>query len=200
MFHVKKSRRSGEVIIVFDVMGFLHKFGRSSIELILGGRYHLYLQEFESFLQALIAAGATLQFFCDGQLQSEKSDEWCRRRDTEFHQKYVYIDEDRPDYELSKRFGCKSITKSFFKLIEDKGYGQIVKSTQVECDAAIAKYAVSKDALAVVANDSDFVIFEGNYQWWDAASISFNEMQVHCFDRNLIRNEFRFTNEMVRKF
>lgn len=191
------NRATGKAVIVFDVMGFVHNFGRSTIELILGGRHHFYLQEFERFLQKLRAAGATLAFFCDGQLHSEKSNVWCKRRDAEFRDAYAMINADEREKRRShRRFGCKTIVKSLLKLIEDEKYGEVVISTQVDCDVAIAKYAVSNDALAVVANDSDFVIFEGNFQWWEASSIYLHRMQANCFERTVIRQHFALTNQV----
>lgn len=195
--NAQTNRTHGKAIIVFDVMGFVHKFGKSTFELTLGGRHHLYLQEFESFVMNLCNAGATLAFFCDGQLQSYRSDEWCHRRDTEFTAAYAIINQDKCDNRPSnRRFGCKTIVKSLLKMVEDKQYGEIVISTQVDCDAAIAKYAVSNDALAVVASDSDFVIFEGNFQWWEADSIHFQRMQANRFERNAIRKQFGLTHKV----
>lgn len=178
-------------------MGFIHNFGRTTIELTLGGRHHLYLLDFENFLIKLLAAGAKLAFFCDGQLQSDKNDEWCRRRDTEFMASYATINENEYDNRRSnKRFGCKSIVKSLLKMIEDEQYGKVIISTQVDCDKAIARYAVSNDALAVVANDSDFVIFQGRYQWWDAGSMNLHQMSAKCFERNSIRKYFELTDQV----
>lgn len=193
-----KNRSTGSAaVIVFDVMGFVHNFGQTTIELILGGRHHLYLMDFENFLIKLVAAGAKLAFFCDGQLQSDKNDEWCRRRDTEFIASYATINGNEYDKRQSnKRFGCKSIVKSLLKMIEDKQYGEVIISTQVDCDKAIAKYAVSNDALAVVASDSDFIIFQGKYRWWDASSINLRQMSAKCFERNSIRKYFDLTAQV----
>lgn len=193
-----KNRSTGSAaVIVFDVMGFVHNFGRTDIELLLGGRHHLYLLDFENFLIKLLAAGARLAFFCDGQLQSDKNDEWCRRRDTDFISSYATINENEYDNQRpNKRFGCKSIVKSLLKIIEDKKYGEVIISTEVDCDKAIAKYAVTNDALAVVANDSDFVIFQGRYNWYEATSMNLHQMRAKCFERNSIRKYFELTNQV----
>lgn len=179
-------------------MGFVHKFGSSAMELTLGGRQQIYLLEFEQFLIKLREAGATLAFFCDGQLQTDKSDEWCHRRDAEFHDTYQMISQNGAT--SKRRFGCKTIVKSLMKTVEDKRYGHIVVSTQVDCDAAIAKYAVANNALAVVANDSDFVIFEGNFQWWEASSMSLRQMKAFRFERLKLREMFALNNKQMKYF
>lgn len=98
------------------------------------------MRNFEKFLIKLRESGATLAFFCDGQLQSDKNDEWCRRRDGEFQVSLNMISEHtNQDVEFKRRFGCKTIVKSLLKLVKDKHYGDVVISTQVDCDVAIAK-------------------------------------------------------------
>lgn len=87
--------------------------------------------------------------------------------------------------------GCKSIVKSLLKMIEDEQYGEVVISTQVDCDKAIARYA-----LAVVTNDCGFVIFQGSYHWWEAGSMNLHQMSAKCFERNSIRKYFELTDQV----
>lgn len=135
-----KIRAKGNALIIFDVMGFVHNFGKTKTELHLGGRQHIYLRDFELFLIELRKLGARVAFFCDGQLQSDKNDEWCRRRDTEFQDTFKMINPNLDhDDQCKRRIGCKTIAKSLLKLVEDKRYGKVMISTQVDCDAAIAK-------------------------------------------------------------
>lgn len=176
-------------------MSFIHNFGESSIELILGGRHHVYLSDFQNFIIKLQDAGATLVFFCDGQLKPEKNDHWCRKHDAEFKQSYETM---QTGSSGSKRFGCKSIVKSLFRMIEDFNYGEIKISTHFDCDAAIAKHAVSNKSMAVISSDSDFIIFGGNFQWWDSNTICMKSMQVKRFDRIKIRQAFGLTDEQMK--
>lgn len=190
------NRKTGDAIIIIDMMGFLHIFGEDDIDLNLGGRQSIYLQEFRQFLLSLKDAGAKLVFFCDGQLQFDRNDVWCQRRDKEFIDTYEIITQENP--QCKRQFGCKHISKSLRKLIEDEKLGIIVISTQVECDAAIVKYAIEKHALAVIASDSDFLIFEGNFQWWDSNSISLTDMKVIKFNRSKLRELLRLSTEQMK--
>lgn len=181
-------------------MGFVHNFGETSIELSTGGRHHIYMHNFEQFLIKLIDAGASLAFFCDGQLQTDKNDEWCRRRDDEYRAALVLTEQNFGIEKRCRRFGCKTIAKSLLKLVDDKRYGEVVISTQMDCDVAIAKYAATNDALAVIANDSDFLIFDGNFQWWEAHSMRMNRMRVKRFDRNQLLKSLDLTGEQMKYF
>lgn len=179
-------------------MGFVHNFGANVVELNLGGRQHIYMRNFERFLKKLQNSGATLVFICDGQLQSDRNDEWCRRRDAEFQDAMKLINEHSIGDRKFKRFGCKTIVKSLLKMVKDKDLGKVIISTQVDCDKAIAKYAVSHKALAVVANDSDFIIFEGDFQWWSATSIQMYRMTANRFERNQLRHMLGLTSEQLK--
>lgn len=188
--------------IVFDVMGFVHNFGTSKIELNLGGRQHQYLRTFERFVTRLNEAGTDLAFFCDGNLQSSRNDVWCERRNAEFEDSINAIDSTNENVVarkfLKRRFGCKTIVKSLLKLIEDKCFGKVIVSTHIDCDLAIAKYALDYAALAVIASDSDFLIFEGPFQWWHSNSMDMNRMVVHRFDRIKLLELFNLSREQMK--
>lgn len=183
-------------------MGFVHNFGANKIEVNLGGRQHQYLRTFERFVTRLIEAGASLAFFCDGQLQSSHNDSWCQRRNTEFHDAINAIKSANGNVEarkfLKRRFGCKTIVKSLLKLIEDKTYGKVIVSTHIDCDLAIAKYASECSALAVIASDSDFLIFEGAFQWWHSNSMDMDRLVVHRFDRIELLQLFNVSWEQMK--
>lgn len=180
-------------------MGFVHNFGGNKIELNLGGRQHIYLQRFRKFLNELNKAGATLVFFCDGQLHPDRNHVWCGRRNKEFKSAYSIISEGNPP--SSHRFGCKTISKSLRKLIEDERLGRFVMSTQVDCDSAIAKYAVENRALAVVASDSDFLIYEGDFQWWNSDSIRMEQMTADRYDHKTFREHLlKLKTEQMKYF
>lgn len=182
-------------------MGFVHNFGETKEELNLGGRQNQYMRQFEDFLIKLKEAGASLAFFCDGQLQPDKNYEWCRRRDDEYKHALNIIDENiNNNNEIKKRFGCKTIVKSFLKLVEDKNYGIVHISTDIECDTAIAKYAHKNNAMAIIASDSDFLIYEGGYNWWDANTINYKKMTAYSFDRKKFRDEIQLTDVQLKYF
>lgn len=52
-----------------------------------------------------------------------------------------------------------------------KEFGDLKKTYYVECDMAIADYAGKNNALAVIGDDTDFIIFEGNWKFWSASDM-----------------------------
>lgn len=190
--------------IIFDVMGFVHVFGNNKLELNLGGRQHQYIRTFEGFVCQLIDAGASLAFICDGQLQSDRNDEWCRRRNTEYQNTIDAMTNDDGNGNVNAqsfsrvRQGCKTIAKSLQKLIEDKRYGKVIISTQMDCDLAIAKYASECSTLAIIASDSDFLIFDGDFQWWHTYSLRLDVMQANRFECNKLLKVLNLTREQVK--
>lgn len=185
-------------------MGFVHVFG-NKVELNLGGRQHQYMRAFERFVLELTGAGASLAFVCDGQLLADKNDEWCRRRNDDHLSTIDALTSTTADGEkvnvqafLKRRFGCKTIVKSLLKLIDDNRYGQVVISTRCDCDLAIANYAKKFPTLAVIASDSDFLIFDGDFQWWHSDSMDMNRMVVSRFERTKLMNLLNLTREQMK--
>lgn len=71
-------------------------------------------------------------------------------------------------------------------------------STEVACDSAIAKFAVEKHALAVIACDSDFLIFQGDFQWWDSNTIHMADMKAKRFNRIELRKLLKLSNDQMK--
>lgn len=191
-------RENGDAIIVFDFMGFIHVFRENDRESWLGGRLHLYLQRLGMFLEKLTKAGASLIFVCDGQLQSDRMDVWCCRRNKEYEVSLKIMRGDSNGQDCRLRIGSKSVVKSYMKLIEEKNYGNFVYSTKFDCDAVVAKYAHKHNALAIVASDSDFVIFRGSSQFWLIDEFDTENMSVRSYDRNKIRKFLGLTVDQMK--
>lgn len=179
-------------------MGFIHVFGKDGTESWLGGRLHLYLQRLEIFLEKLTGAGASLIFVCDGQLRSDKKDEWCSRRNEQYDASLRIMNGNSNQGDHRLQIGCKSVVKSYLKLIEEKNFGKIIISTEFDCDAVLAKYAHQHKALAIVASDSDFFIFEGSSQFWLTDKFDTENMSVRSYDRNKIRKFLGLTVDQMK--
>lgn len=179
-------------------MGFIHVFGKDGTESWMGGRLHLYLQRLEIFLEKLTKAGASLIFVCDGQLRSDRKDVWCGRRNEEYNASLRIMMGDSYEKDHRLQIGCKSVVKSYLKLIKEKNFGEIIISTEFDCDAVLAKYAHQHKALAIVASDSDFLIFEGSSQFWLTDRFDTENMSVRSYDRNKLRNFFGLTVDQMK--
>lgn len=171
-------------------MSFIHNFGKTShIEVNVGGRQHIYMNRFRNFAGQLKRAGAKLVFICDGHLRSDRLAEWCKRREKEFRQTYAMVTTSS-QLQTKCSFGCKTIVSSLFKIIEDEQLGKIIISTHAECDAIVASYANKHNALAVIGDDSDFLIYGGNFSWWQSSSLSMYQFTIRSFDRLQLHRYF----------
>lgn len=52
--------------------------------------------------------------------------------------------------------------------------------------------------MAIVASDSDFLIFEGDFEWWDANSIDMHHMTAKRFERKQLRQMLALSNEQLK--
>ena len=183
------------------MMGAIHAFGHNFIENICGGRHHIYLRKIEQFFQTLTDHGCRLAFFCDGQLRTERMKEWISRRNGEY-QRYMkilaQIDRRQMQQALSSDRVCKGVVRSILKIA--KRYGDVIISTSFDCDAAIAQHALRNNALAVLATDSDNLIFEGDWQYWHATSINFKKLTVNTFSRKALTDHLNLTQVEMKLF
>lgn len=57
----------------------------------------------------------------------------------------------------------------------------------VECDTELARYATINNAVAIIADDTDFLIYEGNWKYWSARNLKFNELSTMEYSRSALR-------------
>lgn len=68
-------------------------------------------------------------------------------------------------------------------------YGEFIETFTRECDSEIARYAYENmDVLAVLANDSDFLIFAGHWRYFSLKDINVNTLDTIEFSRTALRS------------
>lgn len=169
-------------------MGLLSQIADKQGEIFCGGRHHLYFGLFNKFFNELKGCSARLVFFSDLNVQKSKVDEWLDRRDKEYIKTvnlFNQIEEGKSVREIiAARDDQISIITAKHALIKAaKENGQHFSATQHECDAEVAKYACDHKALAVIANDTDYLIFEGDWQYWSAKDIDFETLNTCKYNR-----------------
>lgn len=182
------------------MMGVIHAFGGNVAELLCGGRHIIYLTQMAEFVRRISVAGAKLVFFCDGQLPTVKVNEWCRRRNDEY-QEYSQIlqkIDNGHGVENGRYRACKTVVGSMLLIARE--YGEVIISTDFDCDAAIAQYAVNNKAMAVVATDSDNLIFEGEWNYWHGLKIDFRNMRIMQFGRQELRDQLQLSRRELWVF
>lgn len=182
------------------MMGVIHAFGGNISELLCGGRHILYLKQMEEFVARIRNFGAKIVFFCDGQLRTVKISEWCRRRNDEYKE-YSHIlqkIDNGHGVENGRYRACKTVVGSMLLIARE--YGEVIISTDFDCDAAIAQYAYENKALAVVATDSDNLIFQGKWQYWHGLKIDFRNMRIMKFGRQELKRHLKLTRRELWVF
>lgn len=123
-------------------------------------------------------------------------DEWLNRRNDEFliyTDLYDLIESGLTLNEIIQRQReRKSVTSTFYGMaVISREYGQFNHSIRRECDLEIANYAKKHNALAVITNDTDFLIFDGNWKFWSSQDVHLtqsNRLKTIEYNRNGIAN------------
>lgn len=172
-----------------------HCVARKENDTICGGRHQIALNSWKTLLSALKATGCSLIFFADLTLQESKCDTWLSRRNEKFDF-YISI------YELIKVGASvdsitatvqeRKVLTSTFSGMEAiaETYGDFHRSVKHECDLELAQYAKREKALAVISNDTDFLIFDGDWRLWmsnDVQITSGNILKTVEFNRKGLR-------------
>lgn len=155
-------------IIVIDFMSIANGFGaKRADDVICGGRHQIALNSWKRLLDAFKTTGASLVFFSDLNIQEGKIDVWLNRRNTEFPRCTKFYDSIR-NGETLKTLKYRSALSSLFygMAAVAQTYAEFHLSIERECDLEIAQYASQNNAIAVISNDTDFLIFEGSWDLW----------------------------------
>ncbi|XP_055642233.1 uncharacterized protein LOC129779021 [Toxorhynchites rutilus septentrionalis] len=175
-------------IIVVDLMSLYHPLSHSDPEgLLCGGRFNKITALLESFFSKLTNLGAKLVFFYDGPVQDMKYDTWLKRQGDKYNQLIEIIDS------VDKGLDLKSLIKLYGRNIPAqtnyplrqvaRKHGIFITSIAKECDQELASYASRVQALALLSNDTDFMIYKGFWRYWSSKSINFETLSTMEYNR-----------------
>lgn len=153
-----------------DLFSFNKIVNGNKIVQICGGRYKQLQAHFEKFCQSIVDAGAKLAFFVDGPHQAEKDEVWLRRQNEHYENELRIFDGITNGLNVSSivesvrdlSIGSVAVLSPLEELCKRFGYFHV--SIQNECDLELAQYANEHKAMAILTNDSDFLIFIGTWQ------------------------------------
>lgn len=191
-------------------MGLLSYLGRNKLELLCGGRHKRCSLFCDQLFQSLKEAGAELVFFEDGVVQPIKHGEWCKRQDKKYEECLKILNliyqqtpiEDICAIKTSTRSENIPLLTTMLSAIEEsaKQHGKLIKSISVECDLELAEYATRTNAMAVMADDSDFLIFPGNWVYWSIKELNNVDLTTQKFDRSALRAYLKLSDEQMPIF
>ncbi|XP_055306558.1 uncharacterized protein LOC129570859 [Sitodiplosis mosellana] len=162
--------------VVIDFLSLTHCVARKENDTICSGRHQITIKAWTELLDALKATGCLLVFFADLTLQDGKSDTWLSRRNEKFDlytSLYELIDAGvGVETIVATVQERKGLTTKFHGMeLVAQTYGDFHHSIKYECDLEIAQYAKNHDVLAVMTNDTDFLIFDGPWKLWSSNDI-----------------------------
>lgn len=172
---------------------------------ICGGRHQVILESWEEILSALKSTGANLVFFSDLNTTESKMEKWMDSQDEQFLR---YVDFYK-SIELNGKFkqvlfdmlDIKPPNSTFYDLaVLAQKYGEIFYSVEHENDFDLAQYATNNGALAIISNDTDFLIFEGSWQLWSSDGMVAHSFKVTQYARKGILKLLNLTREQMPMF
>ncbi|XP_072436483.1 constitutive coactivator of peroxisome proliferator-activated receptor gamma [Chiloscyllium punctatum] len=147
-------------VVVVDAMGCL-RFWYTSEAWVHGGQWREYLQSLDTFVAAFRSHNIDLVFFFDGVIEQKKRDEWVKRRlrnNQEIAEIFQYIKAKASQPERDMFFipsGLGTFTR--FAL---KSMGLNTMCSLQEADYEIASYARLNDCMAILGQDTDYLIYD----------------------------------------
>uniref|UniRef100_A0A1Q3FBC9 Putative ppargamma constitutive coactivator 1 n=1 Tax=Culex tarsalis TaxID=7177 RepID=A0A1Q3FBC9_CULTA len=152
-----------------------------------GGRYTLIYQRLDRFFAKLRDLGATLVFFYDGPVQDDKFSTWYERQKKKYAIGIKILDAVDRGINLDTmmgRFQWDFPGNTMFPVKEAaKKHGQIITAIANECDKELVQYANSVNALAIISNDTDFLIYKGFWQYWSSKEMNFETLTTKAYNR-----------------
>jgi hypothetical protein len=130
---------------------------------------------------------------------NDKLDHWMKSN----HEKYIeamqvmdMINEGEKLKEICGKFREIQRSTSHLKIVEEtaKKYGKLIKTITQECDTEIAKYASEKRAFAVLAEDSDFLIFKGDWKYFSLHDLDIFRLTTKEFNKKALWNHLGLEN------
>ncbi|XP_055638273.1 uncharacterized protein LOC129776575 [Toxorhynchites rutilus septentrionalis] len=174
-------------IIVIDLMVMGHAICQADYNgQICGGRLKVAYMLLDQLFTKLRECGAVLEFFCDGPVQVNKYGKWCERQNRSYRGMLDFYDE--VDY------GCTTaeLIETEIVLIVHGGYplkqlaqkhGRLTTSFGIECVQESAAYATDNKALAILSNDTDYLIYAGTWHLWSSMNINFDTLTTLEYNR-----------------
>lgn len=176
--------------VVVDGMACL-RFWYQSQAWVHGGQWQEYMHFLEKFVDAFTKAGIKLVFFFDGTVEEQKRTEWVKRRlrvNQEIARVFQYI---KNHYQQPNRdMFCLPSGLATFSRFALKSLGQETWCSVREGDYEVAHYALSNNCMAILGQDTDFVVYD-TVPYLSIAKLRLENMTTVQFSRE---NLCRFLN------
>ncbi|CAO1380752.1 unnamed protein product [Diamesa serratosioi] len=191
-------------------MGLVTFVSRNKFDTLCGGRHNIAAIEIDDLFKKIKNTGAELVFFMDGPIREEKYSTWRCRQNLRYDSCNDILDDVERGMNLSmiikkESNNCYKIPNisTFIPILEEKAktYGTLHKTYTVECDLEIAAFASNNPAvLAVIAHDSDFLIFPGDWRYFSINMLNIDTLITKEFNRTALRESLGLNDKQLVVF
>lgn len=160
--------------ILFNVIHNL-----SSKEIICGPAFQKIHQLFDNRFQQLQNTGAELHFFVNGPAYSHDFETWKKKESENYSAGIAVIDKIDSNVPIDEieiiDHPSGAINSMYHVLNVCQKYGIVHVSMNPKHTVDVVKYSNENDALAIVSNNSHFLVFNGNWRYWSCRDIGLME-------------------------
>lgn len=189
--------------LVIDLMGLTYIICQDNLILLCGGRHDQYNLQLQSLLKKLSVI-ADLVFFSDGSVVDDKFETWAQRQNDKYDKTILVMENVRskvPLQTIVSKLGRK-IPRGLSNLPMTEAiaakYGKLFITVTRECDAELARYANNnKNVLAVLADDTDFLIFSGLWRYFSLNKLNINKLTTMEYSRVALRGYLGLNDEQM---
>ncbi|XP_063700763.1 uncharacterized protein LOC134831055 [Culicoides brevitarsis] len=199
----EKQKTGKDVLLVIDLDSMMNHCCTIDAEMLCGMRTEVYCARIDEFFQKLLIAGAKLIFFSDGPPQDDKHPTWIQRQNRKYEEQLAVIDKIEHHVPLREILaaGCPTTTLIGSVLRKKaKKYGSLHISMDNECDLELAAFATKNAAFAVLGDDSDFLIYAGEWQYWSVKQMDEEKMTTTAYNRAALRAHLALSQEQMPVF
>lgn len=176
---------------------------RDEIGSILGGRYDLYNHLLRKLCQNLCQYGAKLVFFMVGRRYTDDLALFVPKAEFQHNNSMEILQKMRAQIDIKsvttkQLLRCTArdsyaFTYNFQRLLRRFGDLHV---THVEHNREIAQYINknSSQVLALISNDTEFLAFDGNFEFWPIADLDLKHMTCERADKEKMYARFGFVH------
>lgn len=198
---VSSAKNEKSPLIVVDLMYFLCAGPTTSRkEQLCGGRSDRFLANVTSFFGSLKSLGVRMVFFSTAYTKDEDYEKWSQKAMSRYEKEISVLDLLYEGASLQNAVDFCIENKIYISLQKLKNHavyrvarqsGKIFKMHDIS--KAVATYANANNAFAVLGNNSDYLIFEGNWRYWNASKLNMHDMTVLEMNKEYLRKHLRLS-------
>ncbi|XP_070506853.1 uncharacterized protein [Chironomus tepperi] len=187
-------------ILLIDLHGLLRPLVTDPYEIFCGIRHNIVYEKLEKFLKKLSQI-AVLIFFSDGPVTEVKLPKWMEKQNSQYEKLQSVMDkinERHPLKEIISKDQDLMSPTSHLKLVKHvaKLYGTLIYGMDRECDLEMAKFACENPrVLAILADDSDFLIFPGNWRYFSIRDLNQETLDTKEYSRVALRKTLKLNDK-----